>query len=216
MKDTNRNTFTGFISTIALGLLTAPAFAQVPRISNPTPPTVISDVSVAPIVAPVNVATGSKITVGCQALQSVVKKGDREAVMMKWNSSFFGKEFTPAKRCSIVSERLQKFADQNGGTFKGLQLSSGSLRNQPVICITNDGQKSCTDENLLFTLKPENAKNPDSVIEKIMTFAQDGSEVVNESASSSPRIDRNLGNWESRVFPNLKTTKQSVKVDQGF
>jgi Circadian oscillating protein COP23 len=196
---------------LGLGTITFPVQAQIPKISSPTLPTIISPT------VPMNVATAPSLKVGCQSLQSVVFKGDRQAVMMKWNSSFFGKEFTPAQRCRIVSDRLQKFAANNGGTFKGLQLNSGSLHAQPVICVTNNGQNSCTDQNLLFTLKPENAKNPQAIIEKIMTFAQDGSAAIEESAGSQPPIDRNLGNWENRVFPPLPTTAQpSAKSNDGF
>jgi hypothetical protein len=62
--------------------------------------------------------------------------------------------------------------------------------------------KKCNHKNLLFTLKPENARNPEEIIQKIFTFAQDGSSSLNESANSRPqKADLNLGNWEQKNFP---------------
>ena len=64
----------------------------------------------------------------------------------------------------MVSERLQQAANINGGTFKDLQLASGTVNAQPVICALQSNGTKCNRQNLLFTLKPENARNPDAVI----------------------------------------------------
>jgi hypothetical protein len=196
----------GLISCFSLSLVAPMASAQKqPEVVEPKPPQVIDPTggnNNEPQPDNSTVAAASRVEVKCEGLSSVVRKGDRQAVMMKWNSGFFGKEYTPEKRCSLVSERLQKAADLNGGTFKGLELASGTLNAQAVICVVKNGGSRCNKDNLLFTLKPENAKNPNAVIQKIMTFAEDGSAAVEESASRQPRFDRNLGNWEKKVFPN--------------
>jgi hypothetical protein len=165
------------------------------------------------------VAAAATLKVSCQDLTTVVKKGDRQATMVSWNYAGFGKDFTPEKRCQMVSERLQQVADSNGGTFKDLQLASGTVNSQPVICALQANAKKCTTQNLLFTLKPENARNPEAVIQKIFTFAQDGTGTLNESASTRPlKADLNLGNWEQKVFPGsvMKTGngKRSTPVKQ--
>lgn len=158
------------------------------------------------------VAAAATLKVSCQDLTTVVKKGDRQATMVSWNYTGFGKEFSPEKRCQMVSERLQQVADQNGGTFKDLQLASGTINSQPVICALQSNAKKCTPQNLLFTLKPENARNPEAVIQKIFTFAQDGTGTLNESASTRPlKADLNLGNWEQKVFPGSPVRKSVVK-----
>ncbi len=167
-------------------------------------------------------AAGSGLKVSCQDLKTVVQKGDREAVMVTWNYDGFGKDFTPSKRCQMVSERLQQAANLNGGTFKDLQLASGTVNSQAVICALQSNDKKCNRQNLLFTLKPENARNPEAIIQKIFSFAQDGSSSLDESASRNTRksqIDLNLGTWEQKVFAG--TTKRSAntntsKVDRGF
>jgi Circadian oscillating protein COP23 len=163
------------------------------------------------------VAAAATLKVSCQDLTTVVKKGDRQATMVSWSYAGFGKEFSPEKRCQMVSERLQQVADQNGGTFKDLQLASGTINSQPVICALQSNAKKCTTQNLLFTLKPENARNPEAVIQKIFTFAQDGTGTLNESASTTPlKADLNLGNWEQKVFPGSPmktgTAKQSTPI----
>ena len=63
-------------------------------------------------------ASASSIKVSCQDLTTVVQKGDRQAVMVNWNYNGFGQDFTPQKRCQMVSERLQQVANLNGGTFQ--------------------------------------------------------------------------------------------------
>jgi Circadian oscillating protein COP23 len=161
---------------------------------------------------------GSTLRVSCQNLKTVVHKGDRQAVMLSWNYDGFGSEYTPAKRCQIVSERLQQAANRNGGTFKDLQLASGTVNSVTVICALSAKSSNCDRQNMLFTLKPENSRNPEAIIQKIFSFAQDGSTSIEESASSRPKIDKNLGHWEQRVFArsNSATTLKRSKVDPGF
>ncbi len=158
------------------------------------------------------------LRVSCQNLTTVVQKGDRQATMLTWNYSGFGREFTPEKRCQIVSERLQQAANLNGGTFKDLQIASGTVNSQAVICTLQNNSNKCNRKNLLFTLNPENARNPDAVIQKMFSFAQDGNSSINESASTKPRVDVNLGNWEQKAFPRTQknTPTNRRKVDTGF
>ncbi|PSB58099.1 COP23 domain-containing protein [Chamaesiphon polymorphus] len=146
------------------------------------------------------------LRVSCQGLQTIVQKGDRQAVMLNWNYDGFGRDYTPEKRCQIVSERLQLAADRNGGTFQDLQLASGVVNSQTVICALSSHSK-CNRKNMLFTLKPENARNPESVIQKMLIFAQDGSAYINESATNSrPQVTTNLGTWEQKAFPPSKNS----------
>jgi hypothetical protein len=41
-----------------------------------------------------------------------------------------------------------------------------------VICLLRVGENNCTDQNILLILKPENAQQPQAVIEKILIFAK--------------------------------------------
>jgi iron uptake system EfeUOB component EfeO/EfeM len=202
------------ICVATIGSISIPqlAQAQVPTIIDTAP-----EASKEQPAASTTTATVSKLEVRCQDLKTVVQKGDQQAVMMTWNTNHFGKEFSNLKRCQVVSERLQKAATLNGGTFKGLELASGTINFQPVICALQNGSKKCTADNMLFTLKPENADDPEAVIEQIFNFAEEGSGMVNESTRSTKRVDRNLGNWERKNFARKKsvtTTPRNPK--KGF
>jgi Circadian oscillating protein COP23 len=165
-----------------------------------------------------NLTAGSSLRVSCQDLKTVVHKGDRQAVMLSWNYGGFGSEYTPAKRCQIVSERLQQAANRNGGTFKDLQLASGTVNSVTVICALSAKRNNCDRQNMLFTLKPENSRNPEAIIQKIFSFAQDGSASIEESAGRKPKLDKNLGNWEQKAFGRSRraTELNRSKVDTGF
>jgi hypothetical protein len=66
---------------------------------------------------------------------------------------------------------------------------------------------------MLFTLKPENASNPDAIVQKIFSFAQDGSASIEESASTKPKLNRNLGNWEQKMFGRSRNTSKPKQSD---
>jgi hypothetical protein len=165
-----------------------------------------------------NLTAESSLRVSCQDLKTVVHKGDRQAVMLSWNYGGFGKEYTPVKRCQIVSERLQQAANRNGGTFKDLQLASGTVNSVTVICALSAKSSNCDRQNMLFTLKPENSRNPDAIVQKIFSFAQDGSASIEESARNKPKLDKNLGHWEQRAFrkSNRVMPSKQHNLDTGF
>jgi Circadian oscillating protein COP23 len=200
------------IAAISMPILPQLAQAQLPAIVDPTTPaapTATSSNASEPAIA--------KLEVSCQGLKTVVKKGKHQATMVTWNTNHFGRDFNNEKRCQVVSERLQKAANLNGGTFQGLELASGTVNFQPVICALQNGSKKCNGDNFLFTLKPENAKNPDAVIQQIVQFGEDGSGTVEESARSKAKVDRSLGNWERKVFAKSKSTTNSTRnIKKGF
>jgi hypothetical protein len=208
------------ITNLLISIATVSAIA-IPQLAQAQMPTIVDTVPEAPKAQPVTTttttATVSKLEVRCQDLKTVVQKGDQQAVMMTWQTNHFGKEFSNLKRCQVVSERLQNAATLNGGTFKGLELASGTVNFQPVICALQNGSTKCTDDNMLFTLKPENADNPEAVIEQIFNFAEEGSGMVNESTRSKARVDRNLGNWERQNFTLKKSaTTAPINPNKGF
>ncbi len=180
---------------------------QAPIVTDPQPPQVINPGNPQPSsTAPdsTSIAATSNVKVKCDDLSTIVQKGERQASLFNWRTNHFGAEFTPTKRCQLVSERLQSTTNKNGGTLKGLQLSGGTLNGQPVICVMQTGESKCTNQNLLFTLKPENAKQTQSVIAKILTFAEDGSTTIDESSGGRAKPSTDLGSWERKAFPEAK------------
>ncbi len=214
------NTITQFllISTLATIVPFTAQFATAqlpPIVDSQTDLTITDSQNQAP--QEINIVNAG-LQVSCQNLTTVVQKGDRQAVMLTWAYNGFGRDFTPEKRCQIVSERLQQAANINGGTFKDLQIASGTVNSQAVVCALQSNSNKCDRKNLLFTLNPENARNPDAVIQRMFSFAQDGSSSINESASTRPKVAVNLGNWEQKAFPRDRTSTpiNRRKVDTGF
>jgi hypothetical protein len=188
------------------------AIAQIPTIVDPNIPPLpaVVDTPQATTTAAI-----SKIEVSCKDLKTIVQKDDRQAVMMTWLTNYFGRDFNNAKRCQVVSERLQQAANRNGGSFQGLQLATGTVNAQSVVCVLPNNGKQCDRDNLLFTLKPENAGNPEAVIQKILSFADGSGGSIEESARS--KTDLNLGNWERKVFGTKpkSPSKPALKVKPG-
>jgi hypothetical protein len=197
------------ISTMVMQQL---AIAQIPTIIDPNIPPLpaIVDTPQATTTAAI-----SKLEVSCKDLKTIVQKDDRRAVMMTWLTNYFGREFNNAKRCQVVSERLQQAANRNGGSFQGLQLATGTVNAQAVVCVLPNNGKQCDRDNMLFTLKPENAGNPEAVIQKILSFADGSGGSIEESARS--KTDLNLGNWERKVFGTKpkSPSKPALKVNPG-
>lgn len=104
--------------------------------------------------------------------------------MITWNTTEFGSEFTPEKRCQIVSQKLTDVVAQHGGSLRKLQLTTGQVDDgQTVVCVITPEQKSCNRNNQLFTLNKENAKNPSKALVQITNFSQGkaDSKSINES-----------------------------------
>jgi Circadian oscillating protein COP23 len=89
------------------------------------------------------------------------KKGDVPIVV--WSSEGFSKSgFTPQVRCQQVSARFQSL--YRSGQLK--YITAGTLNKVPVICATREQTGTCTQQNLLYTLKA--GADPQLVIKKLM------------------------------------------------
>ena len=181
------------------------------------PPTVASPAAVTPakVAAPTTVppaqstsAVSSGVSFRCvQASSSyatVVSKGTKQAILITWNSTSFGSEYSPQVRCNTVTQKFQTMVNSNGGKLGNLLLTIGSIGNQTVVCVINQGNYGCNRENMLFTLNPENAKNPGPVLASILQVGKYGSgnvvietdelpefsleEVVNQNLSNAPQV----------------------------
>ena len=98
---------------------------------------------------------------GTPATVARTKKGDVPIVI--WSSEGFSKSgFTPQVRCQQVSARFQSL--YRSGQLK--YITAGTLNNIPVICATKEQTGSCTQQNLLYTLKA--GADPQLVIKKLM------------------------------------------------
>ena len=94
--------------------------------------------------------------------------------MIAWNTMHFGYDYTPEKRCQIVSNKLTNAVANNGGRLKKLDLKTGEVTvnngQYVVVCAATAAQPKCNLNNMLFTLKPENAENPNKVLVQMLNF----------------------------------------------
>jgi len=114
--------------------------------------------------------------------------------LITWNTTEFGSEYTPQERCNIVSPKLTKAVADNGGKLGYLKLTVGSIKNQKVVCVLNDGQTSCNSDNLLFTLNQKNSQSSQEVLAKIFRVSQANAtnSVIEENGSSASILLENL------------------------
>ncbi len=127
---------------------------------------------------------------GTPATVARTKKGDVPIVI--WSSEGFSKSgFTPQVRCQQVSARFQSL--YRSGQLK--YITAGTLNNIPVICATKEQTGTCTQQNLLYTLKA--GSDPQLVIKKLM--------LVRNRATSK-------GLEESAALPTT-TAAKSIEVN---
>lgn len=105
---------------------------------------------------------------------TIAKRGEATSSepIFNWQTKEFD-EWTPERRCYHVSGKLTTIVAKNGGRLNGLILTFGKVDSgETVICVINADQKDCDRQNMIFTLKEANAKNPSLVLAKIINFGQ--------------------------------------------
>lgn len=139
-----------------------------------------------------------------------------QTAIITWNSTEFGSEYTPEKRCDIVSKRLTNAVAHNGGKLGDLALSVGLLNNQSVVCFVTQATPKCNDTNLLFTLNRENANNAQSVLANIFNFAKAKGTTTNAQVYESGTfisldllVNRAFEQASSTPSPASPTTEQT-------
>jgi len=143
---------------------------------------------------------------------TLVRVGDRtlQSPLIVWTSTAFGNDYSPQQRCQTVSERIANAVEQNNGRLQNLRLAIGKVNAQTVICYTN-GAGECTADNLLFTLKPENARNPQVVLARLYNFGRMGrGEAVYESGgvNSTPT--------EEVLDPDVSSVSLEEAIDRAL
>ncbi len=103
---------------------------------------------------------------------AVKKDGVLSDPVIVWKTEeFSGAGYTPERRCSEVTSRLNGLLSQNSGTLKGLYLTVGPVNGQPVLCAVNNTRAGCNTNNMLFTLSEKNRQNPTRVLESLSNIS---------------------------------------------
>jgi Circadian oscillating protein COP23 len=116
---------------------------------------------------------------GKPATVARTKKGDIPIVV--WSSERISEAgFTPQVRCQQVSARFQSM--YRSGQLK--YITAGVLNKLPVICATTKVNGTCSQQNLLYTLKPD--ADPQLIIKRLSAIRnRASSRGLEESASVS-------------------------------
>lgn len=140
---------------------------------------------------------------------TIAQRGDRTTPpLIIWNTTL-GK-YNPKERCYMVSQRLTKVVGDNGGKLENMQLTTGTVNNQPVICAVNNGELGCNRHNVLFTLRPENAKKPNQVVATLKDFSVLGTgSAVNESVQTHTLALKKVDIWFSRYEARTNYSSKS-------
>ncbi|MBV8887003.1 MAG: hypothetical protein JO235_23830 [Chroococcidiopsidaceae cyanobacterium CP_BM_RX_35] len=124
---------------------------------------------------------------------TIARRGDRiTPPIIIWEPALG--YYTPKAHCYIVSQQLTQIVAQNGGKLNNLQLVTGTVRNQIVICAVKQPESSCNSSNMLFTLRPEKPSSADEVIAKLnqLPISSSGNIATNSSeVNSLPLEDLN-------------------------
>jgi len=140
-------------------------------------------------------------------------------VWTKKGAQSFGENYNPKSRCEIVTASLNQAVEDSAGNLYDVVLTWGKLDDgKTVICaLSLKDEGGCDGSNTLFALKPENAKNPNRVLETLTQISIKGSSagVVSETTS---RLSVNLGRVVSqaakrlpRETPKTRKTPRSTK-----
>ncbi|QIZ70440.1 COP23 domain-containing protein [Oxynema aestuarii] len=111
--------------------------------------------------------------------------------LLVWRTNYFGSEYPPERRCNDVTQRFNDVVSFYGGSLQGLQLTHGKVNGSTVLCVARFYGDVCTSENMLFTLRPENARRAAGIVQQIGAFAQGYSNVppVYESGGEQVYVD---------------------------
>ncbi len=122
---------------------------------------------------------------------TVLEKGNTisKTPLFIWQTVEFGDEYTPENRCKMVSEKLTKVVAENGGYLSGVLLKHGRVNNETVICATKQGE--CNEDNMLLTLRKEDAYIPQKVLKQIMDFSQNETDESLWQSGDPTRIEIN-------------------------
>jgi hypothetical protein len=96
---------------------------------------------------------------------TIVKTATKgEVPLIVWVYPGFGSEFTPEKRCQIVSQRFQQYYEDGTLDF----ITTDRIRGYDTVCAARTQGGTC-EGRVLFTLPP--SRNANDAIEQIFNFS---------------------------------------------
>ncbi len=134
------------------------------------------------------------------------RPGGRPIPIIVWTkkgAQSFGEDYNPKSRCEVVTANLNQAVEDSAGNLYDVVLTWGNVGDKTVICaLSLKDEGGCDGNNTLFALKPENAKDPNKVLETLTQISIKGSSagVVSETTK---RLSVNLGKVVSQAAKRL-------------
>lgn len=137
---------------------------------------------------------------------TVAIRGDRQtSPMITWKDTSHGADFTPEKRCKIVSQRLTN-AVAGTGKLNSLTMTHGVINSIPVICYITRKGDLCNSENVLFSLKASERGQERKILENLLSFSKKG---TGNSIEESRGGNNTMEDW---IQNNLTTSTDPNKT----
>jgi len=165
---------------------------------------------------PVVTANGPTTQFGCMQsgneLAITVWQGKKTLpkIMSLWTPTIH--QGASANFCQTVTERLNNIVADNGNSFNGLRLMSGQNEDRAVVCLVNESQGGCNNNNIIFQpAMVENANIIHDVLEKVAGNLE-------QTRRSTPReqnllyIDRD----NDQIHINLQDLNEPWESDPGL
>jgi hypothetical protein len=132
-------------------------------------------------------------------------------IWTKKGADAFGGKYSPEKRCGIVTPKLNKAVADSGGSLKDVVLMTGKVSGSTVICVVSMTDSGCNKNNVLLTLKPENAEKAEEILSQIVKISREGSSATAILETTDNRVQVNLGDWEKATMGNANRKSATPK-----
>ncbi|MFB2646583.1 COP23 domain-containing protein [Raphidiopsis sp. BLCC-F218] len=147
------------------------------------------------------------------------RPGGRPIPIIVWTkkgAQSFGENYNPKSRCEIVTANLNQAVEDSAGKLYDVVLTWGKLEDgKTVICaLSLKDEGGCDGNNTLFALKPENAKDPNKVLETLTQISIKGSSAGTVRETTS-RLSVNLGKVVSQAAKRLPRETPKTRTTPG-
>ena len=111
-----------------------------------------------------------------------------------------------------MTPKLNKAVADSGGSLKDVVLMTGKVSGSTVICVLSMTDDGCNKNNVLLTLKPENAAKAEEILAQIVKISREGSSASAIQETTDKRVQVNLGDWAKASMGNTKRKSAIPKL----
>ncbi len=138
---------------------------------------------------------------------TIAQRNDKKTPIITWNKKL-NSQYTPEKRCLIVSERLTKAVMTSGGRLKTLRMTHGIVNSNPVICYIRNPEEECNTENLLLTLNQSERGKEGEILKQLMKISVTANTAAITRSAQEQRTVVELGTAIEASFTQSGTETQ--------